>query len=508
MFGTLSLDIAQAQLETLVMPGEVIAGHADIETECKSCHVVFDRDKQTELCMDCHEDVAADRASKRGFHGLDRHAQRRDCSFCHADHEGRDADIVPLDEGSFKHEATDFPLHGKHTDVACGDCHQSGEKHRDAKSLCVDCHEDDNVHGESMGDACGDCHSPVDWVEVTFDHDGTGFSLIGKHEQAACLDCHADHTFLETPTTCYDCHQSDDVHEGRSGSECGNCHKPTGWLDTSFDHARDTSFGLTGKHATLICDDCHSDDPFSDQLSATCFACHDDDDNHEGHFGERCDTCHVTAEWSQLAFDHDVDTHHALRGAHTSIDCTACHIEPVFETQPPTTCGLCHEDDDPHESTQGTTCEDCHNEQTWSENVFFDHGLTRFPLLGKHNDAECTACHETQKFRDTPTDCVSCHESEDPHGDRLPGDCVLCHSPVDWSKWRFDHDKQTNFPLDGAHRYAQCETCHRQSMEIQMRLGSRCNDCHRADDVHNGEFGFDCGRCHSNDSFEEVQRIQ
>ena len=141
MFGTLSLDIAQAQLETLVMPGEVIAGHADIETECKSCHVVFDRDKQTELCMDCHEDVAADRASKRGFHGLDRHAQRRDCSFCHADHEGRDADIVPLDEASFKHEATDFPLHGKHTDVVCGDCHQSGDKHRDAKSLCVDCHE-------------------------------------------------------------------------------------------------------------------------------------------------------------------------------------------------------------------------------------------------------------------------------------------------------------------------------------------------------------------------------
>ena len=165
-------------------------------------------------------------------------------------------------------------------------------------------------------------------------------------------------------------------------------------------------------------------------------------------------------------------------------------------------------EDDPHEGTQGDSCEDCHNEQSWSESVFFDHGLTRFPLLGKHSDTDCTDCHETQKFRDTPMDCVSCHASEDPHSDRLPDGCALCHSPVDWLRWRFDHDSQTAFPLYGAHRDADCKTCHRQSLDIQMRLGARCNDCHRADDIHNGEFGFDCGRCHSSDSFEEVQRIQ
>ena len=107
MFGTFSLNIAQAQLETLVMPGEVISGHADIESECGSCHVAFDRDKQTELCLDCHDDVAADRTASLGFHGIDRQAQRRDCSFCHVDHEGRDANIVPLDESSFNHESVD-----------------------------------------------------------------------------------------------------------------------------------------------------------------------------------------------------------------------------------------------------------------------------------------------------------------------------------------------------------------------------------------------------------------
>jgi len=508
MLGMFSLNVAQAQLETLVMPGDVITGHADIESECKSCHVAFDRDKQSELCMDCHEDVAADRSSKRGFHGIDRNAKRRDCSFCHVDHEGRDADIVPLDESSFRHKSTDFPLEGKHADTACGDCHESGKKHRDAPANCFACHKEDNVHGETMGTECGDCHSPVEWAKVTFDHDMTGFSLVGNHKQAACLDCHADQSFLETPTTCYGCHASDDVHDGRSGNQCENCHNPSGWLDTSFNHARDTSFDLTGKHSALMCGDCHGDDPFADQLTTTCVSCHEDDDNHDEHFGERCETCHVTNDWVQLAFDHNVETTHALNGAHTDVECTSCHIEPLFDTSPPASCGDCHKEDDPHEGTQGTVCEDCHNETSWTENVFFDHDLTRFPLLGKHGDTDCLSCHETQRFRDTSSDCLSCHESDDAHGDRFPANCAACHSPVDWSKWRFDHDRQTDFLLDGAHRYASCDSCHRQSLEVQLRLGNRCNDCHRADDIHNGEFGYDCGRCHSTDSFEEVQRIQ
>ena len=70
---------AHGQLETLIMPGEVIEGHVEIETECKSCHVAFERDKQSELCADCHDEVEADRESSMGFHGLDRQAKRWEC---------------------------------------------------------------------------------------------------------------------------------------------------------------------------------------------------------------------------------------------------------------------------------------------------------------------------------------------------------------------------------------------------------------------------------------------
>ena len=497
-----------AQIETLVMPGDVIEGHAEIEKDCDSCHKAFKRSEQRALCLDCHEDIATDIDDGFGFHGKDRSAKRRACANCHTDHEGRDADIIGLDEARFDHEITDFILSGKHLDAQCSDCHAPGKKHREAPSECISCHEEDNVHEEFLGTECGDCHSPEEWTSVEFDHDATGFSLLGRHREATCLDCHADRTFQNTPTTCFGCHEDDDAHDGRSGQECGNCHSPTGWGDTSFDHARDTDFALDGKHATLSCGDCHSDDPFADKLDPTCLSCHEEDDNHDGHFGGKCDTCHGTTEWPAVHFDHDVDTDHDLIGAHESIECTACHIEPVFDVELQGDCVSCHEDDDAHKGTQGIVCNDCHNEETWADKVFFDHDLTRFPLLGSHGDAECDSCHESHVFEDAPTACVDCHREDDAHDGRFAEDCALCHNPVEWAQWFFDHNKQTGFVLDGAHTSVACASCHRQSLSQQTRLGQRCGDCHRSDDIHDGEFGPDCGRCHSADSFLEVRSIQ
>jgi Zn finger protein HypA/HybF involved in hydrogenase expression len=47
-------------IETLLMPGKVIEGHAEVEAECSSCHKSFNKSAQRDLCMDCHEDVAGD----------------------------------------------------------------------------------------------------------------------------------------------------------------------------------------------------------------------------------------------------------------------------------------------------------------------------------------------------------------------------------------------------------------------------------------------------------------
>ncbi|MGB5346697.1 MAG: hypothetical protein WBN23_11080 [Woeseia sp.] len=507
--GTLFSGRIEAQIETLVMPGPVIEGHADVEGECKSCHQPFQRQNQRALCLDCHEDVANDISSSAGYHGLAGNAKEARCATCHTDHEGRDANIVILNTATFDHKLTDFPLLGGHATTACVDCHVEDEKFRDAPSNCFSCHEDDNVHGKTMGEVCEDCHNTIAWDDVTFDHDTTDFPLIGKHNDATCLDCHEDDTFPPPPTNCYGCHAEDDSHNGKSGNQCENCHNPTGWDDTSFDHSRDTDFDLIGKHADLSCNDCHSDDPFGDVMDMDCVGCHLEDDNHEGHFGAKCDTCHTPDDWALVVFDHDVDTNHPLNGAHEQAECTACHIEPIFDVPlAGDACNDCHAEDDSHDGTLGIVCNDCHNEVAWEDKLFFDHDLTSFPLLGHHVEQECAACHETHRFSDAPTECVSCHTDDDPHRGNFHQECSACHTPVEWQLWQFDHDLQTEFPLDGAHAIVACEGCHRMPLDKIKSIDSSCGNCHRADDIHDGEFGLDCGRCHSADSFREVRSLQ
>jgi hypothetical protein len=500
--------ISGAQIKTLIMPGPVIEGHAELEPDCESCHQAFERGQQRKLCLDCHEDVALDIGSRNGFHGRSDEARDAPCASCHTDHEGRGADIVGLNQATFDHELTDFRLLGKHAEADCEGCHAPDKKYREAPDTCIGCHEADKPHEESLGTECAGCHNPSGWPDVDFDHDTTDYPLIGKHMDAGCLDCHATETFTLTSTTCYSCHAGDDAHDGLSGNECQNCHSPSGWNETSFDHSRDTEFPLTGGHAEQSCDACHSDDPFSDSLDKACVSCHLEDDEHAGHRGGGCDSCHSSEDWATSTFDHDVDTEYALDGAHASVECADCHVEPIFEVALESTCHACHEEDDPHDGTQGSECADCHNETAWTDDVFFDHGLTRFPLLGHHAETECSDCHETQVFRDAPTACVDCHADDDSHEGRFATDCALCHNPVDWLSWQFDHDTRTGFPLAGAHARTSCESCHRGSLTRQTALGERCSDCHRADDVHNGEFGYDCGRCHSADSFRDVRTLQ
>jgi len=503
-----SQTVAAQNVESLIMPGEVISGHADIETECASCHVRFNRSGQNDLCIACHEDVGADQSAGAGFHGRSGDVGDSECASCHTEHEGRNTNIVLLDESSFDHSFTDYELLGKHAEAICVDCHQPSDKHRDAPLDCIGCHTDDNIHDDSLGTECAACHNEMDWIDVSFDHDTTDYTLIGGHLEAGCVDCHEDKSFQFTPTTCIGCHSDDDVHDGRSGDQCENCHNPTSWTDSSFDHARDTDFLLEGSHALLTCDDCHSEDPFDDELDSECVGCHIDDDDHGGHNGTDCAGCHTNDEWSVVHFEHNIATDFELHGSHETVACDDCHVEPIFDTSPGSTCVSCHLDDEPHAGKQGEQCNDCHSEESWQEAPFFAHDLTSFPLLGEHDNLECDSCHETQVFAGTVNQCADCHIEDDPHNDKFTANCGGCHNPVAWDLWLFDHNSQSEFVLEGAHVEVACDDCHRSPLTAMQDLGNSCVDCHRADDIHDGEFGPDCGRCHSDSSFTEVRSLQ
>ncbi len=500
---------ANAQtVESLVMPGELVRGHADLESDCSSCHISFNRAAQDGLCRDCHEDVTKDIENNKGFHGKSDDVAAETCASCHTDHEGRNADIMNLVETSFDHLLTDFELIGKHGEADCGGCHAPTTKHRDTPNDCVDCHLEDDVHENFLGDACANCHDPNDWLEIEFDHDTTDYPLVGKHLETACTDCHADQTHQNTPTSCFGCHAEDDSHDGRSGETCENCHNPSSWTDTNFDHANNTDFPLEFKHATLSCTDCHTEDPFDDVMETACASCHLEDDDHAGHRGAECGACHASEAWEKPTFNHDLATDFILRGSHETVACNDCHAEPIFSASPGTDCVSCHLEDEPHDGLLGEFCNNCHTETDWTDPAFFYHDLTAFPLLGEHANIDCENCHETQKFADTSSGCVDCHLEDDNHDGVFENDCESCHNPVAWDLWLFDHNVQTNFDLAGAHTDVACESCHRSSLTSMRKTGGRCADCHLSDDIHDGEFGPDCGRCHSDSSFQEVRSLR
>jgi hypothetical protein len=210
---------------------------------------------------------------------------------------------------------------------------------------------------------------------------------------------------------------------------------------TVEDHAR-TPYPLTGAHLAVPCDDCHEEVPL-DRLRALGFG------RGEG----------LPSRTEQLRF--------------AGTRCVECHR-------------------DPHrgETSRLGACESCHRTDAWSA-VTFDHARTRFPLEEGHARVACRGCHPAAQgaltFAGREAACASCHR--DPHGGQFARngrtDCGRCHTAAAWARFRFDHDRETSFPLVGAHRAVPCLGCHlRHTTEGPVLrysgLGKACSSCHGA----------------------------
>src|SRR4030065_1698978 len=84
----------QAQANKLLMPVDVIKGHAKEEETCEKCHKKFDKGAQSRLCMDCHKDVGKDVSGKRGYHG--RLDEGKECREDHTENKGRDPTMAQI----------------------------------------------------------------------------------------------------------------------------------------------------------------------------------------------------------------------------------------------------------------------------------------------------------------------------------------------------------------------------------------------------------------------------
>lgn len=460
----------------------LLGAHA--RAACADCHKPGVKHAKTPTdCVSCHK---ADEPHK-GQLGTA-------CATCHV--------VSTWKTVSFDHDTTQFPLKGQHAVQPCMSCHVD-QTWKGLARGCVSCHAKDDAHEGKLGRDCASCHNETGWKVQGFNHAQTGFALVGRHAAAKCQSCHVRNVTDPLPRDCNGCHQKDDAHKGRNGAACADCHTPRDWKAVTFDH-RKTDFPLLGKHAQVKCESCHTRPVKEWSPPLDCNGCHQKDDTHKGLLGPVCKDCHAETGWTQVRFEHARDTGFALNGKHSTVACAACHLEPTHVKVPPNSCIGCHRDDDPHKRQLGDGCGSCHNEVDWKTSVRFDHGLTDFPLLGKHASVKCADCHATPAFLDADPGCVSCHRKDDRHAGRLGPNCSSCHSPVDWARWRFDHSTQTDFPLTGRHRDVTCEGCHKTATD-NPAISDRCISCHAADDKHRGSFGANCERCHTTSSFRDAE---
>jgi len=440
----------------VLSPGPLSQAHANIEgdTDCTKCHESGNQ-VVPRLCLGCHQDLASELAAGRGLHG--KQYKARPCAECHVEHVGRNTKLIRWPGGAMDR----------------------------------------------------------------LDHALTGWTLDGGHAKVACAKCHTKTSpqqrvqFVGTSTACATCHK--DPHAGRFTTECRKCHSATGWKTferTQFDHQL-ARFPLTGKHAAVACEKCHTGTPprWKPVTFATCDACHADP--HRAQFAPKpCTACHDTGGWASGG-DKIRGNHPrlSLANGHAKVACATCHDRG--NDKPPSrgaTCEGCHRP--VHVAKFGARCETCHASIRWvglPEAIGREHhGKTRYPLAGKHQAVACAQCHPTsrpvaQRFRGVASaTCGGCHS--DPHQGRLAarGDCAQCHAVAGFTPTSFgavQHAK-TQFPLEGKHVATPCGGCHGTARPrvVFQTAKQACRDCHA--NPHGSQFAREiaedgCAHCHT-----------
>jgi hypothetical protein len=486
-------------------------------TTCTSCHKRLDFTGVSKTCTSCHRD------EHKGELGAN-------CANCHTTRSF--LDMTHMRE---RHQATSFPLTGRHAAADCRSCHAPRAPGQQAfvnlPTTCSTCHMKEynaartppHLAGGFPRD-CAACHSSDSWRGAPFDHNATQFPLTGAHRAATCQGCHADNVYKGKPTTCASCHQqqfastTNPPHAAAGFAlTCQTCHNTTAWSGAPFDHDR-TQFPLTGAHKASTCADCHRDGVYRGKPT-TCVSCHQsayDRTTKPAHkpagFSTTCQTCHTTTAWLGAVFDHNA-TRFPLAGAHRAVDCSSCHADGVYSGKP-TTCVSCHQTafnatkNPPHAAAAfPTSCETCHSQTAWVPSSF-NHAATQFPLTGAHLTTTCAGCHADGVYNGKPTDCVSCHQAKynattnPPHAAAgFSTACQTCHTTTQWPGAVFDHGA-TRFPLVGAHRAVNCADCHADG--VYRGKPTTCVSCHQAkyaattNPAHAAAaFPTTCETCHS-----------
>ena len=450
-------------------------------------------------CASCHKPAAGDTVP------VFKPVAHRDCAACHTDpHRGRFAGACSgchvttgfrvIDRGNFDHDRTRYPLRGAHVSVSCARCHDAPglERKNPPFATCTACHRDPHAGTATLAGAvvdCAACHTVAGFTVAGFtleQHAKTRYPLEGRHRQVACVSCHVKNPpavpagqlgsagvqMHPAFSRCFDCHTDD--HGGQLAAradkgECTACHSVAGWTPSTFTAAAHatTRFTLDGRHAELECRACHGARrsglaPLPETASLgkadvlfrlgelECASCHVDP--HQGRFAARgahpvrggCLGCHDTRRYRPSTIDVAAHAAYAfkLEGAHRAVPCVGCHAD-----------------------------------------------LKYTPAASTLIQARRAGAPLWFTTRGGTQGCLACHQN--PHGDQFAGrprgeTCESCHgADVFAPASRFDHDRDTKFPLRGGHANVACTRCHatvtgpgNTRITRYRPVSTRCESCH------------------------------
>lgn len=352
-------------------------------------------------CTACHADAHGGTATLAG--------KVVDCAACHSV-DG----FMPATFTAAQHQATRYPLDGKHRTARCSACHgkESGTAAsrwgtsriviRPAFAACRSCHGEDHgsqLAGRTGGGDCADCHAVAGWTPSRFDraaHAKLRLPLDGRHGEIPCSACHAANRPGLPPVTltaatlgrakvvlqvseieCSSCHL--DPHRGRFASAgpqgkawgCPACHTAAAFRPSTVDVAAHANYGfpLGGAHRAVPCLVCHK------EMKAA--------------GGKRSSLVAGGATIAPETFD-------------ASGVCADCHQNP-------------HGDQFARERG-GARCDRCHGDDAFAPASRFDHDRdASFALKGAHEKVPCGRCHAAGPagtgpiYRPVSGRCESCH---------------------------------------------------------------------------------------------------
>jgi predicted CXXCH cytochrome family protein len=429
--------------------------HAPASDDCTVCHefsiaeetTVSLADTEPDLCLFCHDDLAAAAA-------LEIEAPHfpvgDSCLTCHDPHSSdvhRLLTAAPAELCSICHDVADLnQKHGEQLLPAtnCTVCHQphgaehpsmlvASNLHAPVEGGCDGCHLKPfggrirlRARGERL---CEACHG--DLAESTEGGGSVHPALHGEHGRAGCLSCHNPHLsdrssllLHEGPELCSGCHEGI-VHAAQAetghfpaAEDCLTCHGP---------HTSSESRLLLEPPAQL-CATCHEVDPADESLVAAhlgadltrlaCTGCHSPHgtenakllaENLHPPLLDGCDTCHEGA-FNELYEDGSSEL------------CLICHDDiGDFAQSAPTQ----------HAALELGSCTDCHN----------PHATAQEKLVKSAGAGPCGDCHDEQlpgagEVSHGAIELVGCRACHEPHGgenEKLlrkegPELCLTCHA--------------------------------------------------------------------------------